>query len=149
MKSLFQPEGQSEIVERLGALEAECSRQWGKMTPAQMLSHCAIALEVGAGERPMKQKFIGKILVPFIRSSVFGEKPFGKNSPTDPTFVVSDAHDFATERTRLTSLIDRFVARGEDAAGKETHPFFGKLTGSEWGLLMYKHIDHHLRQFGR
>ena len=98
--------------------------------------------------RPMKQKFIGKILMPFFRSSILGEKPFNKNSPTDPTFVVSEPRDFNAERARLTGLIHRFAERGEAAAGKETHAFFGKMTGQEWGELMYKHIDHHLRQFG-
>jgi len=96
----------------------------------------------------MKQKLLGRILMPFLRSSILGEKPFSKNGPTDPTFVVSKACDFGAERTRLVELINRFVARGEIAAGKETHPFFGKMTGQEWGELMYKHLDHHLRQFG-
>jgi hypothetical protein len=118
------------------------------MEPAQMLCHCAIALETGTGDRPMKQKLIGKILMPFFRSKILGEKPFGKNSPTDPTFVVSGTRDFAAERTRLTGLVHRFVEKGEDAAGKQEHAFFGKMTGREWGELMYKHIDHHLRQFG-
>jgi hypothetical protein len=118
------------------------------MDPAQMLCHCAIALEAGTGDRPMKQKLIGKILMPFLRSKILGEKPFSKNSPTDPTFVVSGTRDFDAERTRLKGLVHRFVENGEDAAGKYTHAFFGKMTGREWGELMYKHIDHHLRQFG-
>ena len=96
----------------------------------------------------MKQKFLGKILTPFIRSSILGAKPFGKNAPTDPTFVVAGERDFTAERMRLLGLIHRFVERGSDAAGRETHAFFGRMTGHEWGELMYKHIDHHLRQFG-
>ena len=148
MKSLFQPADRDALLARLEALQPECTRQWGKMDPAQMLCHCAIALETGTGDRPMKQKLIGKILMPFFRSRILGERPFGRNSPTDPTFVVSGARDFAAERTRLTGLIHRFVELGEAAAGKHTHAFFGKMTGQEWGELMYKHIDHHLRQFG-
>lgn len=148
MESLFEPANRDAILARLAALQPECARQWGKMDPAQMLCHCAIALETGTGDRPMKQKLIGKILMPFFRSSILGEKPFNKNSPTDPTFVVSAPRDFNAERARLTGLIHRFAERGEPAAGKETHAFFGKMTGQEWGELMYKHIDHHLRQFG-
>jgi hypothetical protein len=148
MKTLFDTADREAILARLSALPPECTRQWGTMDPAQMLCHCAIALETGTGDRPMKQKLIGKVLMPFFRSKILGEKPFAKNSPTDPTFVVSGARDFAAERARLTGLIQRFVERGEDAAGKETHAFFGKMTGKEWGELMYKHIDHHLRQFG-
>ena len=148
MNSLFDAGDREALLKRLQALKPDSVRQWGKMNPAQALCHCAIALETGTGDRPMKQKFIGRILAPFVRSSVLGEKAFGKNGPTDPTFVVCDERDFAAERTRLTSLIDRFVQRGTTAAGSETHPFFGKLSGDEWGRLMYKHIDHHLRQFG-
>ena len=148
MKSLFDPADRDEILARLGRLRPECTRQWGKMDPAQMLSHCAQALETGTGDRPMKQALLGKILMPFIRPLVLGSQPFGRNSPTDPTFVASGEKDFSAERTRLIALIRRMVERGETAAAKETHPFFGRMTGREWGELTYKHIDHHLRQFG-
>jgi Protein of unknown function (DUF1569) len=148
VKTLFQPADREALLARLDALQPGCTRQWGTMDPAQMLCHCAIALETGTGDRPMKQKLIGKILMPFFRSKILGEKPFSKNSPTDPTFVVSGTRDFTAERTRLTGLVHRFVELGEDAAGKHEHAFFGKMTGREWGELMYKHIDHHLRQFG-
>ena len=148
MKTLFAPFDRDSILQRLSALEAGATRQWGKMNPAQMLCHCSRAFETATGVSPKKQAFLGKLLTPFIRSSVLGEKPFSKNSPTDPTFVVSDERDFAAERTRLTELIDRFVQRGPAAAGNETHSFFGRLSGDEWGRLMYKHLDHHLRQFG-
>lgn len=148
MKSLFNPTDRDEVTARLGALQPESARAWGKMNPAQMLCHCARAIEAATGDRPMKQKLIGRILMPFVRSSILGAKPFSRNSPTDPTFVVSETCDFAAERTRLLALINTFAERGETAAAKETHAFFGKMTGKEWGELMYKHIDHHLRQFG-
>jgi len=148
MKTLFDAADRSSLVARINALDAAAARQWGKMDPAQMLCHCGRALETATGDRPMKQKFIGKILAPLVRKSALGEKPFGKNSPTDPTFVVADARDFAAEKARLLALIDRFAQRDRGEVGKETHAFFGKLTGDEWGELMYKHIDHHLRQFG-
>jgi hypothetical protein len=96
----------------------------------------------------MKQKLIGKILMPFFRKSILGEKPFGRNGPTDPSFIVADEREFSTERQKLVDLIAKFVQRGPDAAGKETHAFFGSMTGQEWGETMYKHIDHHLQQFG-
>lgn len=148
MKSLFDPADCESIRRRLGVLQADSARQWGKMNAAQAVTHCVRALETATGDRPMKQAFLGRILTPFIRSSVLGEKPFSKNSPTDPTFVVSGEHDFAAERQGLLALIDRFVERGADAAGREIHAFFGRLSGQEWGTLMYKHIDHHLQQFG-
>ncbi|HEY6136478.1 MAG TPA: DUF1569 domain-containing protein [Thermoanaerobaculia bacterium] len=148
MKTLFDATDRESLVARIKALDPAAARQWGKMDPAQMLCHCGRALETATGDRPMKQKFIGKILAPLVRKSVLGEKPFGKNSPTDPTFVVADTRDFAAEKARLLALIDRFAQRGTAEVGKETHAFFGKLSGDQWGELMYKHIDHHLRQFG-
>jgi hypothetical protein len=148
MKTLFEPADRESIQQRLLTLRADSARGWGKMNASQMVTHCARALETGTGDRPMKQKFIGKILMPFFRSSMLGEKPFKRDSPTDPSFVVTDERDFVAERQKLLELIDRLVERGPAAAAEQTHAFFGKLSGQEWGELMYKHIDHHLQQFG-
>ena len=147
MQNLFDAVDREAIVRRLTALQPGSPRQWGKMSP-QMLAHCAAALEVACGDRPKKQALLGRLVTPFIRSSVFGEKPFDKNSPTDPDFVIADERDFALERRRLGALIDRFCERGPAAAAVQIHSFFGRLSGDEWGLLMHKHLDHHLRQFG-
>jgi len=148
MNSLFNPADREALSLRLAALEPGAQRQWGKMNPAQMLHHCACGLEAATGDRPMKQIFLGKILAPFVRGMALGERPFSRNSPTDPTFVISDARDFDVERTRLATILDRFVQRGPGSASAATHAFFGKLSGDEWGRLMFKHLDHHLRQFG-
>src|SRR5947207_1914344 len=109
MKSLYDPADREALLSRVTTLRPEAARQWGKMDAAQMLCHCSRALETATGDRPMQQRFLGKLVTPFIRSSVLGEKPFGKNGPTDPTFVVSDERDFTKERTRLVGLINRFI----------------------------------------
>ena len=148
MRTLFDPDARKAITDRLAALSPTASHQWGKMDVAQMLAHCSAALEVGTGDRPRKQALIGKVLAPFVRGSVLGDKPFSKNSPTDPTFVITDERNFARERERLVGLIARFSAAGASAAGGQMHSFFGRISGEEWGTLMYKHLDHHLGQFG-
>src|SRR4051812_8908306 len=148
MKSLFDQADRESIETRLLALRADSARGWGKMNASQMVTHCARALETGTGDRPMKQAFIGKILMPFFKSSMLGEKPFSRNGPTDPSLIVSDERDFVAERQKLLELIDRLVVRGPANAAEQTHAFFGKLSGQQWGELMYKHIDHHLQQFG-
>lgn len=148
MHSLFDAAHRETLLHRLNALGPESPRQWGKMDAAQMLRHCALALETATGDRPMKQKLLGKLLTPFIRSMVLGEKPFSHDSPTDPVFRVTDPRDFKAEKARLEELIAKFVQRGEIQAARQTHAFFGQLTGAEWGGLMHKHLDHHLRQFG-
>lgn len=148
MPSLFVPADRESVALRLAALEPDSSRRWGKMDSAQMLLHCALALEAATGVRPRKQAFIGRMLGPFIRPLLLGKRPFGRNSPTDPAFMVTGPQEFETGRIRLATLLDRFVQRGPEKAGQTTHPFFGRLSGDEWGLLMHKHLDHHLRQFG-
>ncbi|HEX7615308.1 MAG TPA: DUF1569 domain-containing protein [Thermoanaerobaculia bacterium] len=147
MKSLFSPSDRQQILDRLGKLQAGATRQWGKMDSAQMLAHCAAALEVGVGDRVLPHRLIGKIFGPFVKSSLLGEKPFSKNSPTDPTFVVSDTRDFVKEKARLVALVNRFGDAGPSTADGRMHSFFGRLKGDEWGVMMHKHLDHHLRQF--
>ena len=69
-------------------------------------------------------------------------------APTDPTYRMNDDKDFAPERERLVALVKRFAESGRASADGRVHPFFGRLTGDQWGRLSYKHLDHHLRQFG-
>jgi len=148
MKSLFDPLDSQSLRERLAGLQPGAQRQWGKMTSGQMLAHCAIALGMGTGDQPRPQKLIGKLLGPFFKSTLLGEKPFSKDGPTDPALIVTGEKDFQAEKKRLTGLVDRFCAGGPEKADGKMHSFLGKLTGPEWGVMMYKHIDHHLRQFG-
>ncbi len=148
MRNLFDPADRAAIQKRLEQLAPDAARQWGKMIAAQMLAHCSRALEVATGDTPRKQALIGRIFAPFVRASLIGEKPFGRNSPTDPTFVVTDPKDFAEEKGRLAGLIERFASAGAAHAAAQTHPFLGRMTGQEWAVMMEKHLDHHLRQFG-
>lgn len=148
MNNLFASSERQQILDRLGKLQAGATRRWGKMDAAQMCAHCVAALEVGAGDVAKEHSFIGKVLGRFVKGSLLGEKPFSKNSPTDPSFIVSDPRDFAVERARLVEIVKRFSAAGPSAADGRMHSFFGRLKGDEWGVLMYKHLDHHLRQFG-
>jgi len=148
MPSLFEPSRRDEIVHRLEKLPPGAPRQWGKMSAGQMLAHCSIALEAGTGDAPRRQALIGKILAPFVKRTILSEKPFSRNSPTDPTFVIRDDRSFEEEKKRLLGTISRFCEAGPQKASEQTHSFLGRLTGEEWGTTMYKHLDHHLRQFG-
>ena len=146
--TLFDPAARERLLGRLAALRPGAPRQWGKMDPAQALAHCALALEAATGDHPSKQKLLGKVLAPFVRKSVLGPKPFSRNSPTDARLRVAGPRDFARERERLLALVSKFAAAGPAGAGRWEHVFFGRLSGEEWGVLMHKHIDHHLSQFG-
>ncbi len=149
MKNFFESSDRNSLLVRLEKLQGSAVRQWGKMDVAQMCAHCAAATEVAAGDVTKRQAWIGKVLAPFVRGAVLrSDRPLSKNSPTDPTFVVSDARDFEKEKARLVGIVNRFGQAGAAAAEGRIHSFFGRLSGDEWGVLMYKHLDHHLRQFG-
>lgn len=148
MKSLFDPPVYEEVKARLSRLGLDSPRQWGTMSAAQALAHCAAGLETAVGDKPLPRVFIGRLLGPLVKRLALGsEKPMVRNSPTAPGLLVKDPRDLEAERRRLAALIERFVVGG--AAGCTTHPhaFFGALTPDEWARLMYKHLDHHLRQF--
>lgn len=149
MENIFDAADREVLLDRLAKFRSDSPRQWGKMSPAQALAHCTAAMEAGTGDLPRKQVLMGKIFAPFVKKKLLGPgRPMPKNSPTDPAFVVRDDRDFEAERKRLTTLIARFCELGPRNAGTQTHSFFGRLTGDEWGRVMHKHIDHHLRQFG-
>ncbi|HEY7789856.1 MAG TPA: DUF1569 domain-containing protein [Vicinamibacterales bacterium] len=148
MQTLYDSQAKADILRRLSNLQPSSPRQWGKMTVAQMLAHCAAAVEVPCGDRLEQQVFIGRMFGRLALIPVLGAKPMTRNAPTSAALRVEDQRDFAKERERLTELVERFCARGSAAAEGVAHSFFGRLTGQQWGCLVYKHLDHHLRQFG-
>ncbi len=148
MLNLFDENDRKPLLDRLARLPPSATRRWGKMSPAQAMAHLVIAMESGCGLGNQKQSLLGKIVAPMILWKVLDEKPFAHGAPTDPSFVVSDERDFAKEKARLVAAIDRLVERGPAKSTESVHPFFGRLDAEQWGRLTYKHLDHHLRQFG-
>lgn len=149
MKNLFESSDAEEIKRRIGQLGTSNERQWGKMNVAQALAHCSAAMEWAVGDAKAPRVFIGRIVGQLIKKKVVGDdEPLRRNVPTAKTLVIDDARDLSLEKNRLVGLIDRFHKGGPVACTTDPHCFFGKLTPSEWAVLTYKHLDHHLRQFG-
>ncbi len=148
MKNIHDAATVQELIQRLDKLTPSTQRQWGKMDVAQMLAHCSNALEVNLGDRISKQGFMGKIFGKMAKKSVTSDKPFKQGLPTDPGFVITGSKDFSAEKQRLITLIKRLSAGNPEAMAANPHPFFGRMTAHEWNTLNYKHLDHHLRQFG-
>lgn len=148
MRTIFDPATHTELVERLGKLTPGTERQWGKMSPSQMMEHTARAIEMATGRKPMKQVFLGKMLGWVFRKNFLGEEPFRKNAPTGPDFIIKDEPEFEGTRARLKELITECHGLGETGMEGNIHGFFGPLTGKQWGETQYKHVDHHFRQFG-
>ena len=147
MKSIFDKNALDEILERLDKLQPTAARQWGKMSPAQMLEHCARAVEMATGKNPRQQAFLGKMIGWIFKKGFLSEKPFPKNSPTAPDFIIKEEPAFAGTKARLKDLITELNQLGVAGTDGRIHGFFGKLSGAEWGVTQYKHLDHHLRQF--
>jgi Protein of unknown function (DUF1569) len=146
METFFDKSNQEQFKQRFEKLTAVSGSQWGKMSSAQMLSHCSAPMQVAIGELQMKKhplRFLGSIL----KKSLLGEKPFSKNSPTAREFVRTQDCDFDAEKQKFMTVFNKF-AQGPSAITCFNHGFFGKMTEDEWGRLIYKHLDHHLKQFG-
>jgi uncharacterized protein DUF1569 len=148
IKNVHDPAILQELKHRIDKLKPDTQRQWGKMDVAQMLAHLNNAMEANLGHKALRQSFIGKIFGRLAKKSITNEAPFKQGLPTAPEFVVADARDFSREKEKLMGLITRLSSSDPEALAKNTHPFFGKMTAQEWNNLNYKHLDHHLRQFG-
>ena len=149
MKTLFEAANAQEVKERMAQLRPDSERLWGKMNAAQALAHCSAGLEWAVGDTLPPRMLLGRIVGRMVKPKVLGnDEPMRRNSPTAKDLIVSDERDLRAERERLCGLIDRFTAAGPDGCTTHPHSFFGRLTPEEWATLMYKHLDHHLRQFG-
>ena len=145
--SLFLPADLADLLRRVGSLRPDSRARWGKMEVAQMLAHAQRPLEVATGELVLRRGLVGILFGKLAKKKLAGPEPFKQGLPTAPQFVVRDARDFERERARLVELVQAFQRRGTQGLAKE-HPFFGPMTSADWDLLQWKHLDHHLRQFG-
>lgn len=145
MKSLFDENAYQEIVQRLQSLSDNQTRQWGKMDVAQMLHHCQQPLNIALGRKKIKKQFFP--LASLFKKSLYIDKPWRKNLPTVSSFKVGEQKDFQTEKEKLLELTEVFHHKKEERKWAP-HPVFGKFSPEQWGQMQYKHLDHHLRQFG-
>jgi hypothetical protein len=149
VKGLFDAPTADEIRSRIARLAPDSPRQWGTMNPAQMVAHCAEFMRIATGEIHPPRMLLGRLIGPIVRRvALRDERPSPRNMPTVPGFAIADEREFSSERNRLAMLVDRFVSGGANACTTTPHSFFGRLTPEQWSALMYKHLDHHLRQFG-
>ncbi len=144
MPTLRNAADRAAIVARLDQLNEQQVPRWGRFTASQMLAHMSDAYRMALGELSVKPKGLPWLIRFPVKQLFLHVLPFPKNAPTAPEMVARKPEPFDTERTQLKQLI----ARLEGQTGTQAHPLFGPLTPAEWGTLGYKHLDHHLRQFG-
>jgi len=158
-RTLFSDDGNAEVVRRIQSLAPGAKREWGKMDVAQMLAHCQAPFRITTGEDTPPRRLLGMLFGRMALRTIIAkpvpdhdaeaaDKPLRRNLPTDRSFAVRDRRDFAQEQQGLITLVRQFGARGPGGIGVARHPFFGRLSAAEWDTLMWKHLDHHLRQFG-
>lgn len=149
MKSLFDTAPYHEILERINQLNENTNPQWGKMNVGLMLKHCQYPLDVANGKLILKEKPhpIKKMMFKLFKSQMYNDKTWKQNLPTVQDFRVNSFDSFEEEKTRLLNVISEFHKKDLNLHWPD-HPFFGHFTTEQWGKMQYKHMDHHLRQFG-
>jgi hypothetical protein len=149
MKNVFTQQDTAELIQRIERLRPDSNRLWGKMSVAQMLAHCNVTYEmVYEDKHPRPNAFMKILLKLLVKNYVVNEKPYKQNAHTASQFMVSDDKDFEAEKSRLINFVQKTQQLGEaHFEGKDSHSF-GPLTSQQWNNMFYKHLNHHLTQFG-
>ncbi len=137
------------VIQRINNLTPATQGLWGKMTVAQMLAHCNVSYEMVYDNIHARPNAFARFMITLVaKNAVVSEKPYPKNSRTAPAFIIKNDKNFEAEKNRLVAYITQTQGLGENHFdGKESNSF-GNLTKTEWNNLFYKHLDHHLTQFG-
>ena len=146
MKSIFDESIKNELISRIDKLQENSERKWGKMTVGQMAWHCQYPLKIAVDNKPSTKK--GSLLAKlFFKKSMYNDKPWRKNLPTAPQLKAKEPKNFNDE----VKLLRQLTLEAHETKSRENwnpHPAFGNFTKEQWGQMEYKHLDHHLRQFG-
>ncbi len=149
MKNIFDKAVVNELIARIQLLQANTQPKWGKMSVDQMLAHCNVSYEMAYENKHAKPSaFLQLILKLIVKKAVVNDTPYKHSLKTAPAFIIQDAKNFEEERNRLIDYIKKTQVFGAAYFdGKASHSF-GVLNKEEWNNMFYKHLDHHLSQFG-
>ena len=146
MKSVWHVPDHQALQTRAARLTPQHVAKWGRLTAPQMVVHLCDALRMASGEMPVASKNLPIRYPPFKQLIVYW-MPIPKGMPTAPELIARQPGDWASDTTELRNRLRALVDNGP-AACAAAHPAFGTLTGAAWGVLVYRHMDRHLRQFG-
>lgn len=146
MKTIFDSKTTGELVSRINTLQPDTKAGWGKMTAWQMLKHCTLSEEMFQGKKAYKRLFIGRLFGSMVLKGILkNDAPLKLNQPTHPEMKITGTGSWEEERNKWIRLLQDYT----DFYNNDfVHPFFGKMSKEEIGKYVYKHTDHHLRQFG-
>ncbi len=150
MKNLFDKTFSAEMIQRIELLNPNSQRKWGKMSVDQMLAHCNVTYSYTYEPEQYKKPNVFKrfLLKNLVKGIVVGQKPFSKNGQTAPDFIIKGSKNFDSEKSKLIENIIKTQQLGESFFDGKENFSFGKMTKQEWNAMFYKHLDHHLNQFG-
>ena len=151
MNNTLDVQGKAEILARLSKLCPDIQRQWGKMTPNQMVCHLTDSFVgmMGGKEVSSKSNFFTRSVVKQLAlKSPFPWPHSVRTMPEmDQEIGGTPPDEFDRDRQKLILAIERFANQPKDFRFSP-HPIFGTLTEAEWMVWGYRHCDHHFRQFG-
>lgn len=149
MKNIYNPQTIIEFKNRIEKIEESSVALWGKMNAYQMLKHCTENDKMLLREKGYKRLFIGRLFGKMaLNSNIKNEEPLARNSPTHPDLKFDDLGNLETQKREWISVLDRYPRSKPKFETTFIHPFFGKMTEVQISKFAFKHIDHHLRQFG-
>ncbi|KIC93610.1 DUF1569 domain-containing protein [Flavihumibacter solisilvae] len=150
MKSIFNQQDTDELISRINSLSPASKAQWGKMNVGQMIAHCNVPYAYTfEPEKFSKPNFLKKFLLQkIVKKYVLRPEPYKRNSRTAPEFIITDERNFEAEKERLIRNIQKTRQLGEQHFEGLENISFGRMSASEWNTMFYKHLNHHLLQFG-
>lgn len=145
-KTIFNDSDRADVLARIDRITDASKPRWGRMTADRMLAHVAESLKMALGTLSCKPAKLPIRFFP-LKQLIIYVLPFPKGAPTSPELLAGAEVPVGDLKPELQRLIGDLGTR-RDQKTWPIHPAFGKLSGKAWGALMYKHADHHLRQFG-
>lgn len=145
--TVFDRAVREELVRRMESVDPRRGPLWGKMNAGQMLAHLNASLAMATGELSTKPRFsplanpLGRWLI------IYGLRTWPQGAPTAPELLATPPAEWPSELTRFRDLLEQVGTKSPDGEWPR-HPGFGRCSGRDWGVLGYRHLDHHLRQFG-
>jgi Protein of unknown function (DUF1569) len=146
MKSIWDDRWRRDLDTRIDRIDASLKPRWGTMSADRMLSHLRESLRMALGELQVRPKKLPIRYFP-LKQLVVYLLPFPKGLPTAPELISGSETDCIRCRVELHDLLRRLAGRAGNGVWPD-HPAFGKMSKRGWGVLTYRHLDHHLRQFG-
>jgi hypothetical protein len=148
MKSILVISEKNELIARINKLKSCMEPLWGIMNASRMCIHCTVSLKIALKE--IAPEIIDEYLKigRTVKDKVLETEIFTKNLPTSKEFLVKDDGNFEVNRDTLIDYINRFAEINPESPEKAVHPYLGEMTVKEWGILIWKHTNHHLNQFG-